>query len=120
MRRDPAYLDDIVLHADKISEISAGADLQTLMANDVFLAAILHHLAVIGEAANRVSAELRSRHPEIPWSQIVSQRNRVVHDYFGIDWTMLWKTIREDLPRVRDLVSHILKAEFSEDSGKKL
>ena len=98
MRRDPAYVDDMVLHADKISEISAGADLQTLMANDVFLAAILHHLAVIGEAANRVSAELRSRHPEIPWSQIVSQRNRVVHDYFGIDWTMLGRRFAKTCP----------------------
>ena len=79
MRRDPAYLDDIVASADKIKDI-CGLDLGTLMANEVSQAAILHHFAVIGEAANRVSTELRSRHPEIPWSQIVSQRNRIVHD----------------------------------------
>ncbi len=120
MRRDPAFLEDMVLSADKIRDICAGGDLGTLMANDVSQAAILHHLAVIGEAANQVSSDLRSRHPEIPWSRIVSQRNRVVHDYFGIDWTILWKTIREDLPRLRGHVSQILNTEFPPESNQEL
>lgn len=115
MRREAAFLDDIVRSADAIIEICSGLQLATLMADEVALAAILHHFAVIGEAANRVPDELRVRHPEIPWSRIVSQRNRVVHDYFGLDWTLLWKTIVDDLPRLRNQVSQILAGEFPEE-----
>jgi uncharacterized protein with HEPN domain len=85
------------------------------MVDSIRQAAVLHHITVIGEAANRLSSELRSGHPEIPWADIISQRNRVVHDYFGLDWTLLWKTVVEDVPRLRDQVSRILATEFSED-----
>ena len=114
-RRDPAFLDDIVLSAGGIEGICSGLDLKDLISDEMIQAAVLHHLTVIGEAANRVSAECKARHPEIPWSRIVSQRNRIVHDYFGLDWTLLWKTIREDLPRLRDQVAQILAAEFPEE-----
>jgi uncharacterized protein with HEPN domain len=87
------------------------------MGDEVAQAAILHHLTVIGEAANRVSLELKGKHTEIPWSRIASQRNRIVHDYFGLDWVLLWKTITESVPLLRDQVSQILDAEFPEDSG---
>ena len=116
-RRDPAFLDDIVRSADSIIEIRANLSLNTLMGDDVAQAAILHHLTVIGEAANRVSAGLKARHPEFPWSRIASQRNRIVHDYFGLDWVLLWKTITESVPVLRDQVSRILDTEFLEDAG---
>ncbi len=72
-------------------------------------------IAVIGEAANPVPDELRVCHPEIPWSRIVSQHDRVVHDCFGLDWTLLWKTIVDDLPRLRNQVSDILAVEFPDE-----
>ena len=87
------------------------------MGDEVAQAAILHHLTVIGEAANRVSADLKARHSEIPWSRIASQRNRVVHDYFGLDWVLLWKTITESVPLLLDQVKRILDTEFPEDAG---
>ena len=115
MRREAAILDDIVRSADAIIEICSGLQLAALIAYEVAQAAILHHFTVIGEAANRVPDELRVCHPEGPWSRIVSQRNRVVHDYFGLDWTLLWKTITEDLPRLRNQVFQILAVEFPEE-----
>lgn len=47
----------------------------------------------------------------------VKQRNRVVHEYFGVDWVLLWKTVTEDVPRLRDQVRAILDAEFPEEPG---
>ena len=67
MRRDPSFLEDIIQAADEIGEICAGLDLEGLSKGRVLQAAILHHPAVIGEAANRLSREFRSRHSEIPW-----------------------------------------------------
>ena len=53
---------------------------------------------IIGEAAARVSKELRNKYPEIPWTQIVAMRNRLVHVYFDIDADQVWLAVTEDLP----------------------
>ncbi len=89
--------------------------LETLIGEAVLQAAALHYLTVIGEAANRLSADLRERHADIPWPDIISQRNRVVHDYFGLDWSLLWKTLVEDIPHLRLRVAQILRNEFGDD-----
>jgi uncharacterized protein with HEPN domain len=114
MRRDRALLDDMIEAAARIGAIVTETNYQGLLLDEIRKAAILHHLAVIGEAAGRVSSELREKYPRIPWSQIMSQRNRVVHEYFGIDWALIWKTISEDLPVLRELLTEVQRIEFSE------
>jgi uncharacterized protein with HEPN domain len=114
MRRDRALLDDMIEAAASIGAIVAGTNYQELLPDEVRKAAILHHLAVIGEAAGRISSELRDKYPRIPWSQIMSQRNRVVHEYFGIDWALIWKTVSEDLPLLRERLTELQRIEFSE------
>ena len=52
----------------------------------------------IGEAASRISADTRQAYPEIPWSQIVGMRNRLVHAYFDINLDILWQVVQDDLP----------------------
>jgi uncharacterized protein with HEPN domain len=56
-----------------------------------------------------VSEELQARYPGIPWPGIVSQRNRIVHEYFGIDWQLVWKTVTADLPRLREQIAALLE-----------
>ena len=55
-------------------------------------------LEIIGEAANRVSSNYRSRHPAIPWAQIISLRHRLIHGYDSVDLDILWKILTHDLP----------------------
>ena len=114
MRRDAAILEDILTSTKKILEFCAGIDLAELVADELRQAAILHHRTIIGKAASRISPQLRERHAGIPWPLIVSLRNRVVHEYFVLDWGLIWKTIQDDLPRLRDQVSSILATESGE------
>ena len=58
----------------------------------------LRNLEIMGEAASRLSEELRRDHPEIPWRDIIDMRNRLVHAYFDIDMNIVWRTISEALP----------------------
>lgn len=113
MRPDRLFLLDIVEAADAIAFHIGGLDEESLVENRTARAAVLHELAVIGEAAARVSAELRSRHPEIPWSEIVGFRNVVIHHYFGLSWPIIWVTATEDVPDLRTKVEAIIEAEFS-------
>ncbi len=83
MRRESLYLTDIVEAADHIAEFIAGADSEQFRKSELLRSAVVHKLSVIGEAAARVSGDLRARNPQVPWPQIIAFRNILVHAYFG-------------------------------------
>jgi uncharacterized protein with HEPN domain len=62
--------------------------------------ALTHLVQVIGEAARRVSPEFCDEHPEIPWTEIVGMRHKVVHDYLGVDEDIVWQVVTDDLPKL--------------------
>jgi uncharacterized protein with HEPN domain len=114
MRHEPSFLKDILTACRKIGAIVAATDEERFLKDEVLPAAVLHHLTVIGEAISRLSVELRDRHPEVPWRQIIAVRHRIVHAYFDLDWQILWAAASGDIPELRRQVREILTAEFSE------
>jgi len=100
MRPDRLYLLDIIEASDRV-EIHLGRR-----------AAVLHELTVMGEAASRLSDEIRRDHPDTPWAKIVAFRNVVVHEYFGLDWKIVWNTATELVPELRRQVAATVEAEF--------
>ena len=73
--------------------------------------AVIRAVEVIGEAATNVPDEIRSKHPSLPWRDIRGMRNKLVHQYFGINMEVVWKTILEDLPMIVGEIEKILKNE---------
>jgi len=65
-------------------------------------------LEIVGEAASRMSKEEQSAHPEIPWSQIVSMRNRLIHGYDAVDFDILWQIVTQDLPPLIAMLETII------------
>jgi uncharacterized protein with HEPN domain len=84
MRHEPSFLKDILSACRKIEAIVAATSEDSFLKDEVLPAAVLHHLTVIGEAISRLSVELRERHPEVPWRQIMAVRHRIVHAYFDL------------------------------------
>ena len=78
--------------------LSRGKGPRTLAKDRVRSLALVRLLEVLGEAAGRVSEETREEHPEMPWSQIVGLRNRLIHGYDSVDLEVLWRILRDDLP----------------------
>ena len=70
--------------------------------------ALVHLLQVVGEAARRVSREFQAEHPEVPWAAIIGMRHKVVHDYMGIDEDIVWRTAREEAPRLAGLLAPLV------------
>ncbi|MBE0660743.1 MAG: DUF86 domain-containing protein [Bryobacteraceae bacterium] len=114
MRHEASYLKDILRAAEKIKDITAASSEASFIADEVLPAAVLHHLTVIGEAINRLSPELRDRHPEVPWRQIVSVRHRIVHAYFDLDLQIVWTAAAAEIPHLREQIARILAREFPE------
>ena len=114
MRRDDLYLNDIIEAADHIATFLGETEFEGFQKSELIRSAVVQKLAIIGEAAARISDELTVRHPQIPWPQIAAFRNILVHAYFGIDWKEVWKAARVDCPVLRGQVAGILDTEFGE------
>jgi len=120
MRHESLYLTDIVEAADHIAEFVAKTDFPAFQKSELLRSAVVQKLAIIGEAAARVLEALKTRHPQVPWPQIVAFRNILVHAYFGIDWEVVWRAARNRCPVLREQVAGILAAESAgpEDDGR--
>src|ERR1017187_1668718 len=96
MRTDRLRLLDAIEQIELISTFSVrGRD---AFFNDLVVqSAVLHRLALLGEACRGVSQELREAHPEIAWRQIIGFRNVVIHEYFGIDLELAWAIVAEHI-----------------------
>ena len=88
----------MIEHAERIARYTQGLDRETLLGNDMILEACVFNLSQIGELAGRVDENCRRLHPEIAWNQIRGLRNRLVHDYEGVNRQLLWEIIADDLP----------------------
>jgi len=117
MRHDSLYLNDLIEAADHIADFIAGVDFAGFQKSEMLRSAVVQKLAVIGEAAARVSEGLRGRHPEVPWPQIVAFRNILVHAYFGIDWDVVWRAGTNRCPVLREQVAGFLSAESGGSEG---
>src|SRR3989338_2873857 len=104
--------------AESVGQFMAGRERVDLDRDRMLLFAVVRAIEVIGEAASRVSDETRAANPAIPWSAIVSMRNRLVHGYFDIDTEIVWKTatgeLADLLPRLRALIGNAREAEYGD------
>jgi uncharacterized protein with HEPN domain len=98
MPRDEATLLDMLRAARLTLRFSGSVDKAGFLGDLKTQAAVLHELLVLGEAAKRLSPELRAQHPDIPWRAIAGMRDRLVHGYDDVDLDLVWKTVSEDLP----------------------
>lgn len=97
MSRDDAYLLDMLLAAREVRQLATAMDRRAFEQSRVHQLALMKLLQDIGEAASRVSPVVRRSHPEIAWAEMVGMRNRLVHDYGGIDLDFIWDTADQDI-----------------------
>lgn len=111
MRREILYLTDIIEATDHIAAFIQGLGFERFQQSELVRSAIVQKLAIIGEAAARVSPAVKSREPHVPWPQIVAFRNILVHAYFGIDWHEVWQAAAHRCPGLRNQIAQILATE---------
>lgn len=109
MNKDPLlYLSHIVECIEAIQKYVAGLSEADFQKSEEKQSAVLWKLSTLGEAAAKLPADFRQRHPDIPWKDIVATRNVLIHEYFGIDLGTVWQIVQRDLPglarRLRSLL----------------
>jgi uncharacterized protein with HEPN domain len=103
--RDPeASLLDIVAYAGRISRYVGGLTRDEFVSDVGIQDQVIRCLTVIGEAARRTPAEARDRFPSVPWTQMIGMRNRLSHEYDGVDVDAVWLTATVDVPEIARLL----------------
>lgn len=94
---DTVYVGHMLDTTRKALELSKGKKRADFDQDEPLKISLVHLIQIIGEAARRVSNEFCESHPDIPWRAIIGMRNKVVHDYFGVDYDVVWDTVIQEL-----------------------
>jgi len=100
-------VDDIWDSVDKIERYTEGMTQDGFQTDEKTTDAVVRNLEIIGEAAGRLPKDFFDQHPEIEWVKIVGLRNRIVHEYFGVDLQIIWQIITSDLPAFKATIQRI-------------
>jgi uncharacterized protein with HEPN domain len=96
-------------YAGKAMRFVRGVDFGEFHRNEEKVLAVIRALEVIGEAAKKIPEPVRGRFPDIPWKDAAGMRDKLIHDYTGVDSKVLWETLRDDIPPLRKAVRKALK-----------
>lgn len=111
------YVQDIVDHVDKAMRFVHGLSYDDFAENEEKVFAVVKTLEIIGEAARHLPKSLRDKYKAVPWKQVVGMRDRMTHEYFSVDVEVVWRTVHEDLPPLRDTAQKMLKDLAEKDRG---
>lgn len=92
------YLNDMLENAEKALSFVQGLDYDGFCKDDKAMYAVIRAFEIIGEAARQIPEDVRDAHPEIQWREITGMRNKLTHEYFGVNTKVVWRTVQEDLP----------------------
>jgi uncharacterized protein with HEPN domain len=102
------YLNDILEMIEDIRNFTEGISYEGLGSDKKTLYAVIRCLEVLGEAVKKIPNCIREEYPEMPWQEIAGMRDRLIHEYFGVDMETIWDTIQEDLSPLKETVTKII------------
>ena len=104
------YLRHILVEADYLIASTAGLSVDAFNTDETLRRAFVRSLEVIGEAAKKVPDDFRAAHPGVEWRAMAGMRDRLIHDYFGVDFELVWDVVKNRVPALRGQIASILKA----------
>jgi uncharacterized protein with HEPN domain len=107
-RDDVVYLTDILDAIGQIEAYVQGVERTAFEEDCMRQDAVVRQIEIIGEASRNISPAFQILHPEIPWSKVIGMPHKIVHDYFEVDLSTIWDTVKNDLPPLKRSVSAIL------------
>jgi len=109
MRKDKAYLQHMLDAISDIEKFVENVTQDAFFKNKEKQYAVLRALEIIGQATKNLSKGLKGKHHEVPWRDIAGMRDKLIHEYFGVNLELVWETIRNNLPELKKQIDRILK-----------
>ncbi|MFA5354602.1 MAG: DUF86 domain-containing protein [Thermodesulfovibrionales bacterium] len=103
------YLNDILQSIDDVGTFIKGMSFKDFLHDKKTINAVVRSIEIVGEAANHIPKVMRDKTPDVPWREIVGMRNKIVHEYFGVDNEIVWKTAKHYLPKLKSQLATLVK-----------
>jgi len=103
------YVQDILDSIDETDEFVKGMTFKDFLKDRKTINATIRSIEVIGEATKNIPLSLRDKYPNVPWKKMAGMRDKLIHEYSGVDLEIVWQTIKKELPLVKPLIGEILK-----------
>ena len=110
MKRDyTLYIKDMLECIEKIEEFVGNMSYEEFVEDDKTSSAAVRKLEIMGEASKNIPRDIRREYKEIPWSDVAKMRDKIIHFYFGVDYEIVWKVIKERLPVLKQQIENLIK-----------
>jgi len=103
------FIHEILECIKKIEKYVSGISYNDFIKEDKTKDAVVRNLEIIGEAANQIPVNIKEKYKDIPWTQIIGLRHRLIHSYFVVDYDIVWNIINKELPDLKIKIKEIFK-----------
>jgi uncharacterized protein with HEPN domain len=108
-RKSSLYVKDIIDAISQIEKFTEGMNYASFQEDDKTSSAVIRKLEILGEATKSIPPEIRQNRKDIPWADMAKTRDKIIHGYFGVDYDVIWKTIKERLHSIKVPLKQLLK-----------
>lgn len=102
------YIEDILEAIVDVKNFTEGMRYEEFITDRKTINAVIRSLEIIGEAAKKIPGSMREKYPDVPWKGMTGMRDKLIHEYFGVDLEIVWEVINSELPPVKPSIRKVL------------
>ena len=111
MKPSISFCEHILAEADYLLKASTGISREVFLADETMKRAFVRSLEIVGEAVKQIPDEFRARYPQVEWRKMAGTRDRLIHDYLGVDYELVWDIVQNKIPALKKAMQEIVEKE---------